>query len=105
MKNKGFHHTPDSACEAIRAGFECGRLGKIARTLEEYHTQQKARQAAGLWGWTEWADVHHVSSLVKEQCGAEAVTPEIAAAMERHFPELFADYWENLCASVVNSSP
>ena len=80
MKTKRFQHTPDSAARAIR------RLvnDQIPQTIYDFADKINAFQ---------------VYQLVKEQCGIETSTPEIRDAIEGNFPELFADYWENLVSS------
>lgn len=104
MKKK-FQHTPDSAARAIRTGYDTGRLGRLAKTLADYDEQNAAREEAPAQRPVSgpWLNTYQCARLVCEQVGEKYATADIIAAIEKHFPELFADYWENLFAAAKSA--
>lgn len=94
---KSFHHTPVSAAKAIRAGYESGRLGKLAKTWADYW-QQQAEHRRGTTGGI-WANAYTAALLVQEQCNGagkrEPVTfKQASEAVADILPELFGEYWD-----------
>ena len=99
-------HTPLTAAQAIRAGFDAGKLGRIAKTAEDHeemmadHAEMRPvdRPFSGLW-----LNAYKASLLVTEQCPKNTPSDEIRLAIEQVFPELFADYWEKVFSPAVSA--
>jgi len=87
---KKFQHTPLSAAKALRIGFE----KNVAKTQADYFKQQ---QREGFW-LTTW----NLSQLIYEQCGVKMggatieFSEQVKQAMIDVFPELWAEYWEEV---------
>jgi len=96
MRTQRKHMTPLRAAKCIRRWCESNRpIFKIAKTWDDYFGDAHERLNA-----------YNAGILIQEQCNGAMNTahhiykpysyPQIQSAMERVFPELFADYWESL---------
>ncbi len=78
-------HTPLSAAQALRVGFE----KQIAKTWDEYFAERRQTPFSG-----PFLNAFQFAKLVQEQAGCSFL--DATKALEEVVPELFAEYWEKL---------